>query len=145
MDIFSVLKNDHKEVKNIFEEILKIEDLDTKKIEKLCSMLTIHMELEEKLVYPVFQKHKEVAELTKEAFLEHDEAKKLIRSLKKEGLENEELKVKCEMLQLAINHHVDEEEGEVFPKAKKVLPDQEIRSLGEAFIEHKQKRLERVK
>ena len=144
MDIFTVLKNDHRDAKDLFEKILKEEEIDEGKVNTLCTALTIHMELEEKLFYPVLQGYKETSELIEEAFLEHAEAKKLIRGLKKEGLDNADLKVKCEMLQLAINHHVDEEEGEVFPKAKKVLSTDEIQTIAQEFTQQKQKRLERV-
>jgi hemerythrin superfamily protein len=144
MDIFQLLKNDHKEVKELFEKILKERKIDTEKIDKLCLKLTIHMELEEKLFYPVLKEYKKTEEMAEEAFLEHAEAKKLVRSLKKDDLEDTELKVKCEMLKLAIEHHVQEEEGELFPKANQVLSKEQIRSIGEEFSRQKQKRLEKV-
>lgn len=142
MDLLSVLKNDHREVKDLFQKILKEEKIDKKKVATLCQLLSIHMELEEKLFYPELKRHRETKEMAEEAFLEHDEAKKMVRALKKNGLDNAEMKVKCEMLQLAINHHVDEEEGHVFPKAKKVLSGILLQSLGEEFMKGKQKRLQ---
>jgi hemerythrin-like domain-containing protein len=144
MDIFTLLKNDHKEVKDLFQKILNEEEINTEWVETLCQKLTIHMDLEEKLFYPVLGDHEETSELAEEAGLEHAEAKKIVRALKKEGLENSELKVKCEMLKLAIEHHVDEEEGEIFPKAKQTLTHEQINSIGTEFAKQKEKRLARV-
>lgn len=139
MDLLTLLKSDHAEAKNLFRKILKEDEIDTELVETLCQKLTIHMELEEKLFYPVLSEHKETSELAEEAGLEHAEAKKLVRAL-----DNSERKVKCEMLQLTIEHHVDEEEGEIFPKAKKILSRDQLNSIGAEFIKQKEKRLARV-
>lgn len=144
MDLLTLLKNDHAEVKNLFQKILKEEEIDTDLVETLCQKLTIHMDLEEKLFYPVLVEHKETSELAEEAGLEHAEAKKLVRALKKDDLDNSERKVKCEMLKLAIEHHVDEEEGEIFPKAKKILTRDQLNSIGAEFAKQKEKRIARV-
>jgi len=145
MNIFTVLKKDHREVQDLFKDILKDEDdLDEDKVETLCQMLTVHMELEEKLFYPELKRHKETSDMEEEAELEHAEAKTLVRALKKGGLDNTEMKVKIEMLQLAINHHIEEEEKEVFPEAKEIISDDKISSIAEKFTAEKEKRMARA-
>jgi hemerythrin-like domain-containing protein len=145
MDIFTVLKEDHREAKDLFQKILKESEIDVRKLEKLCLMLTTHMELEEKLFYPRLEKNRETASLMKEAYTEHSEAKKLIRELEKEKFKDPELKNKTKTLKTAIEHHVDEEESEVFPKAKKVLTKEETVSIAKEFTEMKEKRLAKSK
>lgn len=145
MDIFGILKNDHREVMGLFEVLLKKDEIDPDKLGTLCTLLSIHMELEEKLVYDRLKECRETLEIIAESFAEHSEARTLVRSLERGKLDDVEMKVKTEMLKLAIQHHVQEEEGEMFPKAKKVLSDDEAKELGEEFTRQKQKRLEKVK
>lgn len=144
MNIFTLLKADHAEAKATFEKLRKMKKIDEEELFLLGSKLMIHMELEEELFYPVLEDYDETAELAEESYVEHDEAKKIIREIKKGKLDNIELKTKCELLQVIITHHIDEEEGELFPKAKKVLSGEKVEAIGAAFEKQKEKRLEKV-
>ena len=131
MNFIDLLKADHQEAKESFKTLLKTEEIDRKISETLCQKLQLHMELEERYFYPVMENYKVTEELSQEAELEHTEAKKFIRSLLNNSLENTEYKVKLEMLQLAIEHHVQEEEKELFPLAEKKLNQPQIQDITE--------------
>ena len=83
------------------------------------------MELEEKYLYPVMEKLDDTEVDAKEAELEHAEAKKAIKDILADKLDDTELKVKIELLSLEIEHHVKEEENEFFPKIRKDLPKEQ--------------------
>jgi Hemerythrin HHE cation binding domain len=87
------------------------------------------MELEEKYLYPVTEKLDDIEENAKEAELEHAEAKKAIKDILADKLNDTELKVKVELLSLEIEHHVKEEETEFFPKIRADLPKEKLEEI----------------
>ena len=141
MTVFSMLKADHKEAKALFKTLVDDEQMEQPIIEELCDKLLLHMELEEKFYYPVTQAETDTEELAKEAVLEHAEAKKLIQALKKGNLDETETKVKLEMLKLAIEHHVKEEEEELFPESKKTLSAETLDEIASKMTAYKEKHL----
>lgn len=144
MNFITMLKKEHKETKDLFKEILEAEKIDHEKTKQLSSMLLMHMENEEKHLYPVMEKHKEVGDITKEAELEHKEGKKVIKELMGGKLDDVEYKVKLEILQLEIEHHVEEEEKELFPKCKELLSDEDIKAISEKMMAFKEKKSETI-
>jgi hemerythrin-like domain-containing protein len=144
MDFFTLLKKEHKEVKALFKELLKEEEPDHPKTDLLCHKLLLHMEMEEKYFYPVAQKMKSTAKIGVEAEVEHAEAKKFIRQLLNKELESVEYKVKLEMLHLAIEHHVEEEETEFFPQAEKELSREQIEDITQKMIHLKEKKADTI-
>jgi len=140
MNFFNLLKTEHKDVKNKFEELLSIGKIDRRECETLCHKLQLHMEMEEKYFYPVMEDFEETMALAEEAELEQKEAKKFIRALLNGDLDDVEYKVKLEMLQAEIGHHFDEEESQFFPKAQEVLSDEEVESITEKMVALKEKK-----
>jgi hemerythrin-like domain-containing protein len=98
------------------------------------------MEMEEIYFYPLMEKYKATGELAEEAELEHNEAKKFIDALLKKTLDEAEYKVKLEMLHMAIEHHIEEEENELFPKAKEKLSKAQIEDITQKMLALKEKR-----
>ncbi|MEB3246202.1 MAG: hemerythrin domain-containing protein [Vampirovibrionales bacterium] len=140
MDFFSLLKQEHQEAKDLFEEILDTEPIDRAKTELLCEKLKLHMEMEETFFYPEIEDLKKTKEMTQEGELEHDEAKKYMKALLKSDLDDIEYKVKLEMLKLSVVHHVDEEESDLFPEAKKVLSKTQIDRITDEMKAYKSKK-----
>ena len=110
-DAIALLKNDHREVEDLFEKFEKAGG-DGKKWElaqKICNELKIHTLLEEEIFYPAT---KDVVEedLYKEAHIEHDGAKVLINDIMESGGEGEFFEAKVKVLSEEIEHHVKEEE-----------------------------------
>ena len=127
--LFSLLKEQHKEAKTLFKEALANDPVDREKAKKVCKKLALHMELEEKYLYPVMENNEDTKETAKEAELEHAEAKKAIKDILADKLDDTELKVKVELLFLEIEHHVKEEENDFFPKIKADLPAEQLEEI----------------
>lgn len=118
-DAISLLKADHKDVKRAFEEFSKLGDKAFKTKKKLaddiCVDLEIHARLEEEIFYPEFRKAVENSRpLVNEAKVEHDSARDLIRQIKAMNAEDELFDAKVTVLSEYIEHHVKEEEDEMF-------------------------------
>jgi hemerythrin superfamily protein len=127
-DAIELLTADHKEVKQLFAQFKKLKEdgSDEDKsaiVEKVCNALKIHAQIEEEIFYPAVRKAIEDADLMDEALVEHAGAKDLIAQL--EGMDSEDdlYDAKVTVLGEQIDHHVKEEEGEMFPKAKKAKVD----------------------
>jgi hypothetical protein len=85
----------------------------------ICEELTIHTQLEEEIFYPAVREAIEDEDLMDEAIVEHAEAKELISQLEEMEAGDEMYDAKVTVLGENIDHHVEEEEGEMFPKVKK--------------------------
>jgi hemerythrin superfamily protein len=124
-DAIALLKNDHKEVKALFkayDKLAKTEASDDEKksiAEQICTALTAHATVEEELFYPAAREALPEQDLVDEATVEHTTAKDLIAQI--EGMEpSEELyDAKVQVLAEYIDHHVKEEEEEMFPMIRK--------------------------
>lgn len=130
MDMYNLLIEDHNKVKALFEKALADKDnIDKETVEKICDELLLHMEKEEKFLYPLLLKIEEVEDMSKEAIEEHRGAKETIRALKHKELNKAEYTVKVETLKLEIEHHVKEEEEELFPKLKKLIAKEQTNDI----------------
>ncbi len=125
-DAITLLTADHKEVKALFKEydkLVKSESDDDEKqelAEQICLKLTVHATAEEEIFYPAAREVLgEDADLIDEADVEHASAKDLIAQIQAGSPEDELYDAKVKVLGEYIDHHVQEEEGELFPKCKK--------------------------
>ncbi len=140
-DALSLLKEDHKNVKTAFEEFKSLGDQAYKSKKKLadhiCSELEIHTQIEEEIFYPAFRKAVTGSTpLANEAKVEHDSSKELIREIKGMKAEDELFDAKVTVLSEYINHHVKEEENEMFPLMRKTSVD--LTELGARMEARKQ-------
>ena len=124
-NIYSTLKQEHKEVKKMFKQILEPKKPSSTIFNQIMDALRPHMEVEEKYLYPAIKKGDdpkgENAFLINEAFEEHKWAKLLAAEISKMDEDDEMWLPKVEVLSDMLDHHIEEEEGEVFKAAKKVL------------------------
>jgi hemerythrin-like domain-containing protein len=141
MDIFTALKKDHAKVKGLFEELEKTTERGVKTREELFASineeLTLHAELEEKLFYPRLKEEKETHETTLEAMEEHALVKKLLKELEAAPKGTEVWAAKAKVLMENVRHHIEEEEGELFKQARRVLGKEEAAELAEQAEEFK--------
>lgn len=119
-EIIEELKEDHKRAKQAFREAEKLdadEDGEELKalVEQTCAELEVHATLEEELFYPAAREVLKEGDLIDEAEVEHGSAKALIAQLRAMGPEDEKYAATFKVLGEYINHHVKEEEGEIFP------------------------------
>jgi hemerythrin-like domain-containing protein len=131
MDAFELLKADHKKVAELFDRLEAASGkakLDV--FEQINSELELHTHIEEKIFYPAIEKPEETHDLTLEAYEEHEVVKTLLAELAGAKTADDEWQAKAKVLQENVEHHVEEEENELFDKAGDVLSDEEIKALG---------------
>jgi hemerythrin superfamily protein len=149
MDAFEMLKEDHRKVEDLFEKIDETTERAEKTREDLFARvkqeLDVHAHLEETLVYPALRKAEETRELTLEAFEEHKVVKDLLAELDRMGKGSEQWKAKFTVLKENVEHHVKEEEDELFPDGKKVLDSVRREVLAKAMAEEKSRFLAKTK
>jgi len=92
-------------------------------VEQACAALTQHTEIEEQYFYPVMQETGTETDMIAEAYVEHASAKELIAQLQQGRAEDEQYAAMFTVLGEYVNHHIKEEEGDIFPKAKRARAD----------------------
>ena len=141
MNAFTLLKADHKKVAGILEKIDETTERATKGREELFTQLKneldVHTRIEEEILYPALEEYEETRAIALEAYEEHALVKQLLAELASAPKNDEEWTAKFTVLKENIEHHVEEEEGEMFKKARKVLSEDEIEELGDRLQEAK--------
>ncbi|WP_307189097.1 hemerythrin domain-containing protein [Massilia putida] len=140
-DAIALLIADHREVADMFEQFDQLGDRATTSKEKLkdkiCKALIAHTTIEEEIFYPaVREKIEEGEDMVDEAVVEHAAAKDLIKQLQEMAPDDELYDAKVKVLGEQIDHHVKEEEKEMFPKVKKSGLD--LLALGQEMAMRKQ-------
>ena len=143
MNPFTLLTEDHEKVAGILEKIDATSERGVKTREELFTQLKteldIHAEIEETIFYPALEKHEESRDIALEAVEEHRIVKEFLAELDSMATDDEIWTAKMTVLKENIEHHVEEEEGEMFSKARKALTEEEIESLGTRMEAAKQK------
>jgi hypothetical protein len=143
MNAFTLLKADHERVQKLLEDIDETTERAAKGREemfaRLKAELDLHALIEETVFYPVLEEADETHDITLEAYEEHKLVKDLLAQLEAEPKNTEEWTAKFTVLKENVEHHVEEEEGEMFKKARRVLSEAEVESLGNRLQEAKQK------
>ena len=111
-DAVALLKADHRQVKQWFEEFEKSRSAKVKQTlaAKICKALTVHTEIEEEIFYPAFLAATKDKDMHHEAIIEHDGAKKLIAEIEASSPADDYFDSKVHVLSEMIKHHVKEEE-----------------------------------
>jgi hemerythrin superfamily protein len=140
-DAIALLTADHREVSDMFEQFDQLGDRATTSKEKLkdkiCKALIAHTTIEEEIFYPAVRaKIEEGEDMVDEAVVEHAAAKDLIKQLQEMQPDDELYDAKVKVLGEQIEHHVKEEEKEMFPKVKKSGLD--LLALGQEMAMRKQ-------
>jgi iron-sulfur cluster repair protein YtfE (RIC family) len=135
MDAFELLKKDHEKVSGIFEKLDSTTERGVKTREELFTQLKqeldVHTQIEEQIFYPAIKEAQETHEITLEAYEEHAVVKQLLAELEQLPKDDETWGAKLTVLKENVEHHVEEEEGEMFPAAKQVLSSEQIEALGQ--------------
>jgi len=134
MDAFELLKQDHEKVAGILDRLEPTTERGVKTRDELFAQLKqeldIHARIEEEILYPVLKETKETEDITLEAYEEHNVVKTLLAQLEELPKDDETWGAKLTVLKENVEHHVEEEEGEMFKKARKALSQEEIDELG---------------
>ena len=149
MDAIELLKDDHRKVKKRFREFEAAGDraYQTKRriAEQVFAELEVHSRLEEEIFYPAVAAtaNKDGKELVAEGIEEHHVVDVLINELKALEPEDEQFDAKFKVLTENVEHHIEEEEGEMLPDAEKKL-GREVEQLGERMQQRREELLVRL-
>jgi hemerythrin-like domain-containing protein len=145
MNAFQLLKEDHQKVSGIFQQLEptteRAEKTRTELFAQLKQELDIHAQIEESIFYPALKQAAETREIVLEGYEEHAVVKTLLSELEGMDVTSEQWTAKFKVLMENVEHHVEEEEGEMFQKARQVLEEEEINQLGARMAEEKKRLL----
>jgi len=141
MDAFNLLKTDHRKVAELFDQLESANGKAKLQVfAQIKTELELHTHIEETIFYPALEDPKQTHELVLEAYEEHDVVKKLLAQLSKAKSADEEWEAQAKVLRENVEHHVEEEENELFKKTRAALSQEEIETLGEQMENEKQRK-----
>lgn len=141
-DILQLLTAEHHEVKAMFQQYRQLAEAGGKGDERMllasqiCVALTLHTQVEEEILYPAARaalaQHEDLVD---EAYVEHASAKSLVAQVKTMTSDQPLFDAKVHVLGEYIDHHVREEEHELFPQLRRAALD--LRAMGDRMVERK--------
>jgi len=136
-DAIKLLKDDHREVKAYFKQYEALDDDAEKQAlaDRICTALTVHAQIEEEIYYPATRAAIDDDDLLDEAEVEHASAKQLIAEIQAMKAGDRLFDAKVTVLGEYIEHHVEEEEKEMFPESRGA--DLDLKELGVQLAERK--------
>jgi hemerythrin superfamily protein len=144
VDALTMLKEDHRKVDDLFAIYESAGDCATKQqiASQIFAALELHAQLEEQVFYPAYeaQAGKDGTQLIANSRLDHEKVKELMIELQGIDLDEAEFEAKFTELMDTVQHHVDEEEQEMFPEAEQILADQ-LDDLMVQMVDLQQQRL----
>jgi hemerythrin superfamily protein len=130
VNAIDLLKQQHDEVKALFKKIERAEGDEKEELfDRIADALAMHAAIEEQHFYPA-TKDDRTEELLHEAVEEHLSVKRIIADMLEMEPSDPQFDAKCKVLEEQVEHHVEEEEGDLFPKVKKMLSKDELEDLG---------------
>jgi hemerythrin superfamily protein len=148
MDALTLLKRDHDKVKKLLQELEQTTERATKTrtelFGRLKSELTVHEIIEEEIFYPTLKQHPKAKDIVLEGYEEHNVVDMLMGELDRLPVEDEIWGPKAKVMIENIEHHVEEEEGEMFSKARQVFDRDELEQLGQAMEKRKTEAMAQV-
>ncbi len=141
MSRFKILKEDHKQVAKLFDEVLETSERSVKTRENLFiqikTALNQHALTEEDLLYPILKEINKAEMQTAEAYEEHSLMKTVLKELDTPEKNNDVWLGKMKTLKDVVEHHVEEEEKELFPMAEKLLSKEQLDEIETKIAEYK--------
>jgi hypothetical protein len=140
-DPIELLKQDHRKVAELFDQVeaTESEQEHLRLFEKIKAELEAHTHIEETAFYPALEEYEELKDLVLEAYEEHRQVKTLIREIEALAEGSEKLDAKLKVMSENVEHHVEEEETEMFPKLRQLIEPAELEELGKALSAAKKK------
>jgi hemerythrin superfamily protein len=146
MDAITLLKDDHVKVKKLLEELDATTERGVKTREQLFAKvrreLTIHETIEEEIFYPALKEHPKSKDLVLEAYEEHHVVDTVMAEIVDLAFDDETWGAKLTVMKENVEHHIEEEEDEMFPQARQVFDKAELEELGERMRARKEQLLE---
>ena len=141
MDALTLLKHDHDEVKQLFKRIEEAEGTRARELwQEISFKLSLHEDMEETLFYPPLKKEEAAKDLILESYQEHHVLDVLIKEINALKPPDETWQPKIKVLQENTEHHIEEEEGELFPKVRKIWNTDKRAEVGRQMQQMKDER-----
>ena len=147
MDALELLKTDHQNVKELFKkaEASKKPKQQKQLFEQIKAELETHTHIEETVFYPAIAKKEDLKDMVAESLEEHKQVKTLLREMESLASDSEKFEPKLKVLMENVEHHaVEEEEGKMFPKIRKIMNAASLEKLGKALEAAKPKNLRKA-
>jgi hemerythrin-like domain-containing protein len=141
MDAITMLKTDHDKVKDLLNELESTTERGVKTREQLFATLkgelTVHEVIEEEIFYPALKEHPKAKDLVLEAYEEHHVVDRVMAELEGLDVSDETWGAKAKVMKENVEHHIEEEESQMFKQARQVFDRQELEDLGARMAERK--------
>ena len=146
MDAIALLKADHDKVKKMLEDGETTTERGVKTrtelLQTLKRELTVHERIEEEIFYPALKEHPKARDIVLEGYEEHHVVDEIMGELEATDVTDEAWGAKFKVMKENIEHHIEEEEGEMFKNARQVFERQELEDLGARMLELKEAALQ---
>jgi hemerythrin superfamily protein len=143
MNALDLLTEDHQKVRQLFQQVQQIRDNDEKKelFDQIDTELAVHAEIEEAIFYPALEEHDELKEMVREAREEHEQVEQLLLEIEDLATEDTDFTPQLAELEETVEHHVAEEEEEMFPKVREIFDKAALEQLGKELASAKGKQM----
>jgi hemerythrin-like domain-containing protein len=135
MNGLELLKEDHRKAQELFEQVKTTGNERQRKqlYKKIKVELDTHIYIEEKVLYATLKKYEEFKEMALEAVEEHLQVKTLLRDIDRLSEGSERFEPKLMALIENVGHHVEKEEGEMFPEVERRFSEEQLEDLGQSL------------
>lgn len=141
MNALELLKQDHEKVADLFAQVESTKDQKKhhQLFEKIKAELEAHTHIEETILYPALEQHAGLKDITLEAYEEHRQIKTLLSEITALSDGSKRFDAKLKVMGENVEHHVEEEENEMFPKIMKIYDSAKLDQLGQELEAEKKK------
>ena len=135
MNAITMLTEDHRDVKRLLDELEPTTERGVKTRHELYGrikeLLSVHETIEEEIFYPALRDHPKTKDMALEGYEEHDVVDSIMGELAATPVDDETWGPKAKVMIENLRHHIEEEEEEMFPAARRVFDADELQELGE--------------
>ena len=141
MDALTLLKDDHQKMRKLLDELESTTERGVKTREELFARikgeLTVHEIIEEEIFYPALKEHPKAKDIVLEGYEEHHVVDTVMAELEDLPVDDETWGAKAKVMKENVEHHMEEEEGEMFQNARQVFDTDELEELGSEMEQRK--------
>jgi hemerythrin-like domain-containing protein len=142
MNAITMLEDDHKKMRGLLDQLESTTERGVKTREELFATikgeLTLHETIEEEIFYPALKSHPKAEDIVLEGYEEHHVVDLVMGELEDLPVDDESWGAKAKVMKENVEHHMEEEEGEMFKQARAVFDRQELEELGQKMAARKE-------
>lgn len=140
MDALTLLRNDHRKMRSLLDDLESLNGSGKRRGELFATIkgeLLVHEAIEEEIFYPELKGHRKARDIVLEGYEEHHVVDQIMSELESTPVEDETWDAKAKVMKENLEHHMEEEEGDMFEKARQVFEKAELDDLGERMATRK--------